>query len=159
MRLIKYIMKDKFSSIKADITDLFECIDESIKSTRSFNKESNKLYINMIKLRYYSFKIKYCKENIIDNAEILLDSDLIWNISDYYEEHYINSNEGEMYSDRAINVALGKNNNKTYKVYYTMNIYDDDSEYCKEIKDHANMIIWSNVNQQEDMISVTRIEL
>lgn len=159
MRLAKYIIKDKFLSIKADIRDLLECICDCMKTTKEFNKELNKLYSSMIKLRYYSFKIKHCKENLIKYDKILLHSDLIWNITNYHEQHYINYDERVEASNKAINVSLGKNNNKIYKVYYTMNMSDEETEYCKEIKGHANMIMWCNINQEEDIISVTRIEL
>lgn len=160
MKLIKFIIKDKISNIGADIRELFDCIKDYIKTTKGFNKEINTLYLNMIKLRYYSFRIKYCKENIIDYYSIILKNNYIWNITDYHEEHYVYCDEGNDAMSNAIDSALGKNNNKTYKVYYRMNMSDDfESEYCKEIKGHTDMIMWCYTNQEEDIISVSRIEL
>lgn len=155
MRLIKYILKDKIFNMKADIRDLFDCIKDYIETTRRFNKNINKLYINMIKLRYYSFKIKYSKDNIIDYHDRLLNNNYIWNIINYYDGYTDDENEINM----AMESALGKNNNKTYKIYYTMNVYDGDTEYYKEIKGHTEMIMWCYINQEEDIVSVTNIEL
>lgn len=154
MKLIRFIIKDKISNIGADIRELFDCTKDCLRTTRSFNKTSYELYINMIKLRYYSFKLKHSKENIINYYDIISDNSYIWNITDYFEEY--TKDEDMSY---ALYASLGKNNNTTYKIYYTMNVGEDDTVYCNEIKGHSNMIIWCYTYESEDRISVSNIEI
>lgn len=155
MRLIKYIIKDKLSWFKYDLKELMECINDCIKSGKTCNKELHKLYTNMIKLRYYSFKIKHSKVNILQYYKTLFRNSYVWNISNYFEDW----EDGEEETDKAINVTLGKNNDVVYKIYYTMNTSDDRTEYCKKIKGHTDMIMWCYSGEEQDILSVTRIEL